>query len=145
MRFRDKYAFLSNFHPVNIYHMDVHFPTAEHAYQASKSNNKVVRENIARLETPGMAKQHGRHILIRPDWEEVKLMMMEDILRLKFHRNHISLRRQLAETNPLEIVEDNHWGDRFWGSCMGYGENNLGKLLMKIRAEVLEDDWSQAL
>lgn len=145
MQFRGKYAFLSNFYPISIYHMDVFFTSAEHAYQASKSNNKVVRERIGALETPAMAKQYGRHILIRPDWDEVKLMMMEDILRLKFHRNHIMLRRLLAETNPLEIIEDNHWGDRFWGSCMGYGQNHLGKLLMKIRAEVLEDDWSQSL
>lgn len=145
MRFRDEYAFLSNFHPISIYHQDVFFTSAEHAYQAAKSNNKPTRERIAALETPKMAKEFGRHILIRPDWEEVKLMVMEDILRLKFQRNHTKLRRLLAETNPLEIIEDNHWGDRYWGSCIGYGENHLGKLLMKIRAEVLEDDWSQSL
>jgi ribA/ribD-fused uncharacterized protein len=145
MQFTGKYRFLSNFFPISIYHMDVFFTSAEHAYQAAKSSSKQAREHIAALETPAMAKQYGRHILIRPRWEEEKLMVMEDILRLKFQRNHIMLRRMLAETNPLEIVEDNHWGDRFWGSCMGYGENHLGKLLMKIRAEVLEDDWSQSL
>jgi hypothetical protein len=96
--------------------MDVHFPTAEHAYQAAKSGNKPTREKIAALETPAMAKAYGRHILLRAGWGESKLMYMEDILRLKFGRNHIMLRRLLAETNPIEIVEDNHWGDRFWGS-----------------------------
>ena len=32
-----------------------------------------------------------------------------------------------------EIVEENTWGDTFWGVCKGVGENHLGKLLMEIR------------
>ena len=32
-----------------------------------------------------------------------------------------------------DIVEDNDWGDRFWGICNCEGQNNLGKILMEIR------------
>jgi predicted NAD-dependent protein-ADP-ribosyltransferase YbiA (DUF1768 family) len=32
-----------------------------------------------------------------------------------------------------EIVEENSWGDTFWGVSGGKGRNELGKLLMKIR------------
>ncbi len=35
-----------------------------------------------------------------------------------------------------ELIEGNHWNDTFWGICNGNGENNLGKILMKIRHEI---------
>jgi predicted NAD-dependent protein-ADP-ribosyltransferase YbiA (DUF1768 family) len=59
---------------------------------------------------------------------------METLLRQKFA--HPELRAKLKETNDAELVEGNWWGDRFWGVCRGEGENHLGKLLMKIRAEL---------
>ena len=40
------------------------------------------------------------------------------------------------QTEDAELVEDNWWGDKFWGVCNGEGENHLGKLLMKIRDEL---------
>jgi predicted NAD-dependent protein-ADP-ribosyltransferase YbiA (DUF1768 family) len=42
----------------------------------------------------------------------------------------------LKATGDEELVEGNWWNDTFWGVCNGVGENNLGKLLMKIRAEL---------
>lgn len=145
MRFRDSYAFLSNFQPVSLHYNDVFYTSAEHAYQASKSLNRVDRERIAALETAAMAKQAGRHLWpIRPDWNVAKLFVMEDIIRLKFNLQHPELRRKLAETNPHDIVEDNHWGDRYWGKCDGIGENHLGQILMRVRAENLEYDWSNS-
>jgi hypothetical protein len=41
----------------------------------------------------------------------------------------------LLATGDMELIEDNDWDDTYWGVCNGAGENNLGKLLMKIRAE----------
>lgn len=32
-----------------------------------------------------------------------------------------------------EIVEDNWWGDTYWGKCKGVGENKLGRMLTKIK------------
>lgn len=29
-----------------------------------------------------------------------------------------------------------NWGDYFWGSVNGHGENHLGKILMDIRAKL---------
>lgn len=34
------------------------------------------------------------------------------------------------------LVEGNNWNDTFWGVCRGRGENNLGRILMKVRSEV---------
>ncbi len=38
--------------------------------------------------------------------------------------------------SPEELVEGNWWNDTFWGVCNGEGQNNLGKILMKIRKEI---------
>ena len=34
-----------------------------------------------------------------------------------------------------ELIEGNNWKDTYWGVCHGKGQNNLGKLLMRIREE----------
>ena len=86
---------------------------------------------IFRVLTCGQAKRLGSQIPLRHDWEQVKLDVMETILRDKFTR-HSGLRVQLLDTGDRELVEQNTWGDRFWGVC-GVGENHLGRLLVKIR------------
>ena len=61
--------------------------------------------------------------------------MMEEILRAKFTQN-LDLKEKLLATSDRLLVEGNTWNDRFWGVCKGKGANHLGKLLMKIRAEL---------
>ena len=43
---------------------------------------------------------------------------------------------KLLNTGDAELVEGNHWGDRYWGVCDGEGQNKLGKLLMQVRGEL---------
>ena len=59
---------------------------------------------------------------------------MLSIVRAKFENAY--LRRRLIATGDAELMEGNDWGDRFWGVCRGKGENRLGKILMKVRAEI---------
>ena len=88
---------------------------------------------------PAEAKSRGRQITLRPDWEEVKLGIMEEIVRVKFTQNH-ALRQQLLDTGDRELREGNNWHDTFWGVDLrtGKGENHLGKILMKIRSELAQ-------
>lgn len=37
------------------------------------------------------------------------------------------------------LIEGNDWGDTFWGMVDGEGENNLGKILMRVREEIKTD------
>jgi len=60
---------------------------------------------------------------------------METLLREKFSKDP-ELRAKLLNTGTSKLVEGNTWGDRFWGVCRGQGENNLGRLLMKVREEL---------
>ena len=35
--------------------------------------------------------------------------------------------------------ETNHWNDTYWGVCNGVGQNMLGRMLMFIRDNLLEE------
>ena len=37
------------------------------------------------------------------------------------------------------LVEENTWGDSFWGTVNGRGENQLGQILMDVRAKLRWD------
>lgn len=130
--FEGEHRWLSNFHPVQIFFEDTLYPSVEHAYQAAKFP-KFARFNFT-LGTPGAAKRNGQKPGARSDWDQVKLGIMEQLLRLKFRPGSV-LATKLLATNG-DIVEGNHWGDVYWGVCRGVGENHLGRLLMKIREEL---------
>jgi ribA/ribD-fused uncharacterized protein len=137
-RFQGDYRWLSNFEPVDVVFEGELYPSVEHAYVAAKTLDRELRKYIAGLPTPGAAKRAGRALKLRPDWEMVKLTIMEDLIRAKFQ--HVRLRRLLMSTVGMDIVEGNTWGDRFWGVCGGEGENHLGRLIMKIRGEWMEGE-----
>jgi predicted NAD-dependent protein-ADP-ribosyltransferase YbiA (DUF1768 family) len=82
--------------------------------------------------TPALAKKLGGLLPVRPGWEQNKIDVMRDILRIKFAKP--DMWRKLAATGDEELIEGNYWNDIFWGVCKGQGQNNLGKLLMEIRS-----------
>ena len=135
--FRGKYGWLSNFHQFDnlIECNGFYFRTVENAYQSAKSLNSNVRRIFTTL-TPSEAKQLGKEIKIRPDWDLVKLKIMEDLVLQKFTKNE-QLRKKLVDTGETLLIEENTWGDQFWGICNGKGENHLGKILMKIRESLI--------
>lgn len=133
--FRGPHRWLSNYHLVEIDYEGIKYPSTEHAYMATKTLDLELRRECAAIPEPREARQWGQRVPLRPDWEDIKLRVMEDVLRVKFR--HPELRRMLLDTWPGELVEGNTWGDVFWGVCDGWGENHLGKLLMEIRADEL--------
>lgn len=134
--FTGEFRFLSNFHVDPILYKNLSFKTNEHAYQWEKVTDKGVKNLIHYAASPDFAKELGNDIngVIRPDWEQVKLSVMEDLIRIKFSLPHLTY--MLVATGDQELIEGNTWGDTFWGVCKGKGQNNLGKLLMKIRKEI---------
>lgn len=133
--FRGQYRWLSNFWPATVTWWKHVYPTVEHAYQAAKTVNEEDRRRIAEAPTAAAAKQIGKTVTQRPDWEEVKVAVMAQLLVQKFAAGG-QLAQKLLDTGDQEIVEGNNWGDTFWGVCRGKGQNNLGKLLMKIREDL---------
>ena len=103
--------FLSNFSPCSVILDNMPFPSVEHAYQAAKTEDREIRNQI-RGKTAGQAKRLGRKIT-PPDWDDRKEAIMELLLRQKF--NQEPFRSLLLATGEQEIREGNHWGDTFWG------------------------------
>lgn len=129
--FRKDHYFLSNFFPSHVVYRDRCHPTAEHAFQSAKNNSGEYMISILIAKTPGLAKKLGRQVKLVDDWEDIKDTVMEEVLLSKFSDGE--LLRRLLDTGDNELVEENQWGDTYWGVCNGVGENKLGLLLMKIR------------
>ena len=139
-RFRGPYNFLSNFYySPFIDGNGLMWKTVEHYYQAQKAKDFYNKVNIMETETPSEAKKLGSKVSLRPDWtiaERVKVM--KRALRMKFDQNR-KIKQKLIDTHPEELVEGNDWGDIFWGQVNGKGQNFLGKLLMILRKDYIED------
>jgi ribA/ribD-fused uncharacterized protein len=136
--FQNEYRFLSNFWPVpggvTLDGSKVRFPTVEHAYQAAKVKDLNAWHQVAKMKSPGEAKRWGRTVVLRTDWEHVRLPTMLSLVCQKFAID--PLRTQLLETGNQELIEGNRWNDTFWGVCHGVGSNHLGKILMQVRREL---------
>lgn len=132
--------FLSNFYPSSIWYNGDPYATVEQAFQASKTFSDLERQEILAALTPGQAKRLGKKCTLRADWELVKLDIMSELLRKKF--SNVTLAKLLIATGDEELIEGNSWGDTYWGVCNGVGENNLGKLLMKVRDELRQSQGS---
>lgn len=133
--FRKNYFFLSNFYPCIVVYDGITYSSSEAAYQAQKTLDNTERLRISQLD-PEHAKQEGRKLILRKDWDEVKLNLMYEICKIKFITNP-NLTKRLLQTGNQELIEGNDWNDTFWGVCNGEGENNLGKTLMRIRRELV--------
>lgn len=120
--FRGKYSFLSNFHVLHkpLRHRGINYITIEHFYIARKTVDMESRKEVANHPLKGL-KKFGRSLVLRDDWEDVKLKVMEKGLRYKFSDNNKVLQRMLLRTKDLHIQEGNMWNDKFWGSMFKDG------------------------
>jgi len=139
--FFKEYRFLSNFYYSPQYSGGYRWPTNEHYYQFCKAyqgldywRNEILNADVS------MAKRIGRQIPLRPDWDEVKDDVMMTGLWAKFRNPH--LQHLLIKTDPLFLVEENYWGDTYWGRYKGVGLNRLGEMLMQIRDTLI---WMQSI
>jgi ribA/ribD-fused uncharacterized protein len=133
--------YFSNFHELEepIVYGDLRFFSVEAFFQAMKTHDRIERYAISRMK-PREAKDAGRMVKLREDWEEIKLDVMEYGLRKRFKMG--TLDAGLLMDLEGEIVEwTTGWHDTVWGKCKcnahkGQGKNLLGILLMKIRDDL---------
>jgi ribA/ribD-fused uncharacterized protein len=138
-QFVGAHRFLSNYYVYPLHYDGTVWQTAEHAFQAAKTENSVSKKEIRKASTAAQAKFLGRNVTLRADWNDVKRNVMLDILRHKFRRGGI-LAQQLLATDTALLIEGNTWHDTYWGAMrMGdkwIGDNWLGKILMHVRNEL---------
>jgi ribA/ribD-fused uncharacterized protein len=127
----------SNFAPFGIDLDDALWPTVEHYYQAQKFAGPQLRETIRKAAKPVIAKSIADHnkAAIRPDWDAIKDEVMYRAVRRKFEL-HAQLQELLLATGEQDIVESAP-NDYYWGvGREGTGQNRLGKIIERIRAEL---------
>lgn len=135
MYMKGKYAFLSNYYEYPVTYNGITFVSAETAFQLQKYP-KEIQEQKKDLK-PWEAKPFGRCADINiNEWNQKRDRIMEEIVRSKFSDPQLA-KRLAAIKGP--IVEDNTWGDTYWGVCNGAGLNKLGKILEKLRDELLKN------
>lgn len=130
--FKGEYAWLSNFAPVTILFGNIEYPSVENAYMSAKNDTPEWKEFCANHE-PNVVKKQSKTIILRPDWDRIKLSVMYKCLKAKYIQE--PYRTKLLETGFENIQEGNYWNDEFWGINLktGDGENFLGRLIMEIR------------
>ena len=132
--FKGEYFFLSNFYPAKIKYNGIQYLNNEAAFQAQKCTTMEDRIKFSYL-NPSDAKKLGRRIILRNDWESVKISIMREIVFEKFKQNP-HLTEKLLDTGDVYLEEGNNWGDRIWGTVNGVGKNELGKIIMEVREEL---------
>ena len=136
--FFEEYRWLSNFWTTPVHFKGKIFPSVENAYQYEKM--EAPNEELLKvlLKVPAsVAKKLGKQGKMRSDWESIKVDVMMTLLRCKFQNPKMCAK--LLLTGDTHLAEQNTWNDLYWGTnSSGKGNNWLGKLLMQIRAELLE-------
>ena len=126
-----EYPEFSNFYPAIIEINGRQYATVEHYFQACKAQNHKSHEQIRRAVSAARAKQLGRQVELRRDWEQVKIEVMRQALLAKFTQ-YEDLRQLLLSTGDRVIHEDSPT-DAVWGWMGGRGQDLLGKLMMQVR------------
>jgi len=149
MQFRGKYVFLSNFYGIEFMYKGHKFFNSEQAFHWEKAEDEESKNLILSTNSPIDAKKIGRKCKCGIEkWDKNKFDIMEQILIAKF--SNPELRKKLQETKNYTLIEGNYWHDNIWGICMcdkcsvkKIGANNLGKILMKIRDQYIENSINE--
>lgn len=134
--FSGQYRFLSNFWSCYVSYDGVWYPSVENAYQAAKMlkiEDRLKFEHVKASE----AKRLGRLLPMKDDWDDERVDVMYQLVKQKFSQ-YKELETRLALTDDQQLEEGNWWGDTFWGTVNGKGDNNLGKVLMRVRSEIVK-------
>ena len=136
--FDKEYYMLSNFSAHAVLYKGKLYPTAEHAYHTGKFTDKHIHEAIRAARSPMAAKKLANETYSdkrRPDWNDLKVAVMQEVNRAKAEQ-HPEVRAALLQSGGEELVEDSPH-DSFWGcGGAGTGQNQMGKIWMKIRTEL---------
>lgn len=131
---------LSNFSAFRLLWKGLTFDTLEAAYHWEKFPDDIslqIRIRTARSAHEAFKLAEEFRSRRRPDWDDVKVDIMRELLFAKVAQ-HEYVRRKLLATGDRELVE-NSWRDDFWGWGPNRdGQNMLGKLWMEVRAAITE-------
>lgn len=119
--------------------------SSEALYQALKfPHNSDAQIEILIAKTPYLSKVASKKYYseVRNDWNNIKIKVMRYCLQLKLAQHYKIMAHLLKLSNPKQIVEYSP-NDAFWGAIPKdnklVGINALGRLIMELRADILEN------
>lgn len=122
---------------------DIPVKSVEALYQACRFPDLPdVQRKILEQSSPMTAKMVGKpHIAeTRKDWDQVRVLIMKWVLRVKLAQNWDTFSKVLLESAEKDIVElsnkDPFWGAKPLDGSIYLGVNALGRLLMELREHV---------
>lgn len=132
--FFEDHRFLSNYHLCSIWYDGREYPSTENAYQASKFPDGLRKQfqDISPLDAKRLGTSLKMNSTEIERWNRTRIDIMAQLNMYKYSA-HPELRKLLLETDGKLLVEENYWGDVFWGIYKSKGMNHLGIILMKIR------------
>jgi ribA/ribD-fused uncharacterized protein len=120
--------------------------------QKTNDNKEKYRLSVRGGLTVTQAKRFGQTVSLIDDWDDKRLTIMHDVVLQKFKQNK-DIAEKLLSTENKYLEETNYWSDKFWGCHVPikhernynlindvglYGKNELGKILMKVRAHIFK-------
>ena len=145
--FQGEHSYLSNFYRAPIELSSGKFNNVEQAFvhaRAVHCQAPAIADEILRTPDPYLCKQLGKQIKTTPEWDMVKLGLLEKLIRAKFTQ-HPALADRLMKTENSKLFEGTR--DRFYGVGIPIsqhqsigpnnpGQNKLGEILEKVRADL---------
>ena len=132
-----EYNYLSNYSNYGFYINNIFYKTVEHYYQSEKYLDNEIKQKIINAPTPKEASMLGKEQenKIRKDFKLIKNDVMYKGIYEKFIQNK-SIMYKLIETRNKTIVEKNV-EEYYWGTSKDEpSDNNIGKILMKVRTDI---------
>lgn len=127
--------YLSAFSAHAVEYKGVSYPTVEHTYHCQRYSDeniqKEIREATSAYKSWETSQKYRSQQL--PNWDEIKGAVMEEICRAKLAQ-HDDVKQALIESREDVIVKD--FPDPYWGINETAGRNEMGKIWMKLRAEL---------
>ena len=154
--FQGKDDILSNFYPCEINCHGILVKLSQHAYQyvkAIRSGDLETAQNIKNAPTAFLAKQAARKLPYNRCWKDEKYEVMKDII-IEKTKQVKEFKDYLMDTKSSILVET-VYGDYYWSCGLNkddamftkktywFGENQMGKLLMELRCNLLEANKHQ--
>ena len=134
----NRFHYLSPFSAHTIQIWGETFLTLEHAYQAARIKPGPERDRIKNAQSPKDAWREGQKYKNNPDLMVSnfdKDTVMEELMRTKIAQ-HADIADILKESGNRELLKV-YDTDYYWGTGKeGTGENRMGKIWMKLRAEL---------
>lgn len=137
--FSGDFAFLSIYYPCEIEYEGMLFSSALHAFCAARTpdldDKRKFTSNAEPILVAAKAEALSKTLPMRKDWMEIRNQVLDEVQTLKFSSYKLSQRLLSTEQR---LLSDDHSRDRYLGHCHGKGDNQLGKVLMRLREEIRE-------